>query len=150
MGEAGSTFDDTADDLVAEDERELRIEQLPVTDMQVGATNAARAHGNADVVCAEIRLAQRHAAQRPARPIQDHREHATTPEIVESTAAVTPGRGGFSGSAPARASDTETRLVMRISFPLLKTSRGCFEAVRSASVVTHNPGASARRVVARS
>ncbi len=61
-GDAGSACGDRADDLVAGDDGDLRVRQLTVDEMQVGAADAAGAHGNLHL--ARAGLGPRQRAQR--------------------------------------------------------------------------------------
>ena len=65
------------DDLVTEDERELRIGQLPVDDVQVGAADAAGVHGDEDLTGARLGVGVVGLAQRFPRGVEDERTHVT-------------------------------------------------------------------------
>src|SRR3982074_2211310 len=66
---------DATDNLVPEDQRQFRIRQFAIDDMQIGAAN--RAGGNAHKQLASRRLGLWNIAQsqRNLRPIQNHRAH---------------------------------------------------------------------------
>ena len=68
-------LDHGADDLVAEDERQLRVGELAVSDVQIGAANAAGVHAQAHLSGAELGPRQVSSAQRRARRIEHHRPH---------------------------------------------------------------------------
>ena len=67
--------DDVADDLVAEDERELGIGQLAVGDVQVGAAYAARGDPEQHLVRPGSGLGQARFAQRTPCGVEEHRAH---------------------------------------------------------------------------
>src|ERR1051326_7022145 len=64
-----------ADDLMSEDERELRVGKLAVSDVEVGAADGAG--GNADAELAGARDRRRNVAQRQRRALmfEEHRSH---------------------------------------------------------------------------
>src|SRR5690606_21749831 len=67
--------DDLADDLVAEDQRQLRIRQLAVGDVQVGPADPAGAHAQQHLARARLGIRQLAQDQRPARLLEQHRLH---------------------------------------------------------------------------
>src|SRR5207248_1578218 len=73
-------FDDGADDLVAEDEGELRADQLAVEDVEVGAADGAGADFEehlARLFGSRVRLVLE--PQRRSRSVQHHRAHGVYP-----------------------------------------------------------------------
>ncbi len=92
---------DPADDLVPEDERELRVGQLAVGDVEVGAAHAAGGHAEAEL--AGARLGQRHVRgleRRPGRAQQQGAHGSTRARPVRGVkrAARGPQPGAVSGS----------------------------------------------------
>jgi hypothetical protein len=67
--------DDPPDDLVPEDERQLRTRQLAVEDVQVGAADATGADLDQEIVRARRRPLQFAQLQRLSRTIEHHRAH---------------------------------------------------------------------------
>jgi len=65
-GDAGPQGRDRADDLVAEHQRQLRIGQVPVGDVEVGATHAAGLDRDEDLAGAGRGVGDLHEAQGPA------------------------------------------------------------------------------------
>ena len=66
---------DLADDLVAEDERQLRARQLAVDDVQVGAADAAREHAEEHLPGRRRRVGHLRCFERLARQAQQHGLH---------------------------------------------------------------------------
>ena len=64
-----------ADDLVAEDERELRLRELAVDDVEVGAAHAARAHPKQHLPVRGLGIRKLGEPQRLARRVEHHRAH---------------------------------------------------------------------------
>ncbi len=86
---------DPADDLVTRDDRQLRIGQLAVDDVQVGAADAAGLDAQPDLPGAGIRIGPILEREPLAGPPQHHRAHAA--RLTRNGA----GRNRFGGS-PAR------------------------------------------------
>ena len=66
---------DRADDLVPDDERELRIGKLAVDDVQVGPADPADVHTDEHLSRAGLRLGELSRAQRAPRRFQQHGAH---------------------------------------------------------------------------
>jgi hypothetical protein len=66
---------DLADDLVAEDERELRTIELAVRDVEVGPADAAGLHGDEQLPRAGLGPGEVALHERLPRPLQHHRPH---------------------------------------------------------------------------
>ena len=64
-----------ADDLVAEDERELRVRQLAVDHVEVGAADAAGRHAQQDLARLRLRFRNLLESQRLAGRVKHHRAH---------------------------------------------------------------------------
>jgi hypothetical protein len=81
--------DHLPDDLVSEDERQLRVLELAVEDVEVGTTGAARAHSKENLPGSGLRVRDVSEHERRAWGLEDHGSHDT---------AFIPG--GASQSAP--------------------------------------------------
>jgi hypothetical protein len=66
-----------SDDLMAEDERQLRFGQLAVDDVQVGPADAAGLDANANLAVPGLGVRQLHLLQRPAGNVEHQRTHGT-------------------------------------------------------------------------
>jgi hypothetical protein len=76
--DAGAALDGGADDLVAEDERELRISQIAVRDVEVGATDAAGTDRHENLPCCRLGLRQLARDERLRRRLEHHRTHGVS------------------------------------------------------------------------
>ena len=68
-----------ADDLMARYDRQLRLRQLAVDDVQIGAADAADAARRSAPDSTPARIGERSCPQRRPLPLEDHRAHAETP-----------------------------------------------------------------------
>ena len=74
-GEALAAGDDGADHLVSEDERELRLCQLAVDDVEIGAADAAGGHREQHLSGTRLGVGEVGLAERRAGPVEDHGSH---------------------------------------------------------------------------
>jgi hypothetical protein len=78
-----STTHDGADDLVPQDQRQLRLGQLAVHDVQVGAADAAGSDLDQDLARARLGVRDVRRAQRLTGAVEHHRSHRPSlPELV--------------------------------------------------------------------
>ena len=99
----GSGLDHLTDDLVARDQRQLRMGQLAVDHVQVGAAQAARADLDQHLSTRGLRRGGSALAQSATRRVEDHRSHGQSIVVAGGqAAAVNPGRrGGDRGWTPS-------------------------------------------------
>ena len=64
-----------ADDLVAQHERQLRVRELAVGDMEIGAAHAARLHGEQDLARTGLGAREVSGAEGVARGVDEHGTH---------------------------------------------------------------------------
>src|SRR5438093_1047538 len=64
-----------ADDLVAQHERQLRVRELAVGDMEIGAAHAARLHGEQDLARTGLGAREVSGAEGLARGVDEHGTH---------------------------------------------------------------------------
>jgi hypothetical protein len=72
-----SRFSDFADDLMADDQREFRIRQFPIHDVQISAADSARAHLDENLARAGLRLGSFEQTERLPRSFENHCAHVT-------------------------------------------------------------------------
>src|SRR5262249_47533570 len=77
-GDSRAELADRADDLVPGYERELRLRELSVDDVQVGPAHRASLDGDLDLTGAGLGYLQIAHHQRHPRSIQHHRPHSTS------------------------------------------------------------------------
>ena len=70
--------DHLADHLVAGDERQLRLGELAVDDVEVGATDAAGEHLDLHLAARGLGLGRLERRERPALLLKHHRAHLRT------------------------------------------------------------------------
>jgi hypothetical protein len=66
---------DGADDLMSEDERELRLRELAVDDVQIGAADGARLHANPKLAGCRFGARKLGRHKRRSGPCKHHRLH---------------------------------------------------------------------------
>ena len=73
------TFDtdlsDLADNFMAEDERQFRIRQFAIDDMEIGAADRARRHPHEHLTGGRVRRWHLRAFERSTRRLEKHRAH---------------------------------------------------------------------------
>ena len=74
--DAGAQLTDRADDLVPRHERQLRLCQLAVDDVQIGATDAAGVDVEPNLAGPGLRIWQLELLERCPGPVEHHRPHA--------------------------------------------------------------------------
>ena len=93
---------DRADDLVAQHQRQLRLGQLAVDDVQVGAADAAGAHLERDLPGPGLRLGELGFLQRQADAGEEHGAHLRRTLVAQGSAVGNPHeKGGLSPKATA-------------------------------------------------
>src|SRR5262249_28938569 len=110
---AGSQLGDGRDDLVAQYERQLRLRELAVDDVEVGAADTAAAHAEAPLRRARTRLLELRLAQRRPHALEEHRAHGDSvragrrrpapagPELLRATRTASRNARGSAGSGPS-------------------------------------------------
>ena len=63
---------DPADDLVSGDDRQLRVGQFAIDDMEIGSADAARRHLEADLPWSWLPVRQAGPLKRGPEPVQNH------------------------------------------------------------------------------
>ena len=81
-------FEHGPDDLVAEHERELRVGELAVADVEIGATDTARVDAKPNLTAPQVGTGRFGRTKRRARCVEDHRSHRFR---VKRAAAQAPG-----------------------------------------------------------
>ena len=99
-----------AHDLVAEDERQLRVRKLAVDDVQVGAAHPAGAHLEQQLTRPRLGIGQLRLAQRLSRPVEHHRPHGP---IVADAVSI----WGVDPAVVAARARTENFPVASLLFP---------------------------------
>ncbi len=73
--DSGADLSDPADNLVTDDERQLRVWQFAIDDVQIRAANRARRHAHEQLARASTRHGHFDTLERPTDGGKNHRTH---------------------------------------------------------------------------